>query len=138
MKSKILHVAHGPRRFLWLVPLAWAGVLFFASSLPGTSYPQVSFAYADKIVHVAVYGVFGGLLAWAARSNFAWSKAGVWGFATAVATLYGGTDEVHQMFVPNRSPDVRDLLADGLGAALGAAVAMLLISVLSARKKRDV
>ena len=39
--------------------------------------------------------------------------------AWLVATIYGVTDEWHQSFVPGRMSDVRDLLADGVGAALG-------------------
>ncbi|HEY0828507.1 MAG TPA: VanZ family protein [Bacilli bacterium] len=39
--------------------------------------------------------------------------------------LYGLTDEYHQGFVEGRSPDIKDLLNDSIGAAL----AMLFISI---------
>ncbi len=39
--------------------------------------------------------------------------------AWTIATVYGVTDEWHQSFVPGRMADPRDLLADGVGAALG-------------------
>jgi VanZ family protein len=48
--------------------------------------------------------------------------AGVWALSFLLATLYGVTDEVHQSFVPGRNPDWRDVVADGLGALLGAGV----------------
>jgi VanZ family protein len=35
-----------------------------------------------------------------------------------VCVLYGVTDEWHQSYVPMRSPDVSDLLHDGIGAAV--------------------
>lgn len=108
----------------WLAPGSWALFLFVASSLPGTSYPEVSFRFADKLVHLGIYGVLGALLAIAARANFAWSQLRLWLFAVGAASLYGATDELHQAFVPNRSPDVRDLAADMVGAALGAAVVL--------------
>jgi VanZ family protein len=40
--------------------------------------------------------------------------------AVALATAYGITDEVHQAFVPGRSPDPRDVVADAVGATAGA------------------
>jgi VanZ family protein len=43
--------------------------------------------------------------------------------ALSLASLYGATDEFHQSFVPGRSADVLDWLADTLGAALGASAA---------------
>lgn len=48
----------------------------------------------------------------------------------AIAMLYACTDEIHQMFVPGRSGEARDVLIDTAGAAAGvgmyAAVAMKL------------
>lgn len=38
--------------------------------------------------------------------------------AWAAATVYGITDEWHQSFVPGRTTDLRDVLADSAGAAL--------------------
>ena len=38
--------------------------------------------------------------------------------ATAVATLYGVTDELHQWFVPGRTAEWSDLVADATGAAV--------------------
>jgi VanZ family protein len=40
--------------------------------------------------------------------------------AVLLGILYGASDEVHQLFVPNRSSDVVDLLADTLGVMAGA------------------
>ena len=36
--------------------------------------------------------------------------------AWAVTVIYGATDEWHQSFVPGRTPDINDLLADAVGA----------------------
>lgn len=67
---------------------------------------------ADKVAHALAYAVLGALLAWA---------TGRPGLAVALATLYGVSDELHQAFVPGRTPDVLDLVADLLGATAGAA-----------------
>lgn len=46
--------------------------------------------------------------------------------AVVIASLYGASDELHQLFVPGRLCDPADWLTDTCGAALGAAVAALL------------
>ena len=40
----------------------------------------------------------------------------------AIAMLYACSDEIHQMFVPGRSGEVRDVLIDTAGAAVGVVV----------------
>lgn len=45
-----------------------------------------------------------------------WSWKGVL-LNVLICVLYGFTDEWHQAYVPNRSPDAMDLLHDGIGAA---------------------
>ena len=44
--------------------------------------------------------------------------------------MYGMTDEFHQKFVEGRSPDMKDLMNDAIGAAL----AMLFISIPSVKR----
>ncbi|WP_251213172.1 VanZ family protein [Adlercreutzia murintestinalis] len=46
--------------------------------------------------------------------------------AVVIASVYGATDEIHQLFVPDRMCDAADWLVDTVGAALGAVVAALL------------
>jgi len=59
-----------------------------------------------------------------------YSPRQVWLVVLAV-TLYGILDEIHQYFVPGRSADVYDALADASGALLGAWTMYYLIRVLS-------
>jgi hypothetical protein len=40
--------------------------------------------------------------------------------ATCIAALYGITDEFHQVFTPNRTPDWHDAVADAVGGLVGA------------------
>jgi len=37
------------------------------------------------------------------------------------SVLYGVSDEIHQIYVPGRTPDSLDVVADAVGAALGVA-----------------
>jgi VanZ family protein len=107
-------------------------LIFFASSVPGDELPG---HFWDKLVHLLVYaGLSVLLLIPLAEAHL--SRVTLTTAATAVllSTLYGAFDEVHQAFTPDRTPDVRDLLADALGAALGVA-ALLLLSVIVKRLK---
>ena len=45
--------------------------------------------------------------------------------AIGLATMYGVSDEFHQSFVPGRSPDRFDVLADCVGATIGVALGWL-------------
>ena len=41
------------------------------------------------------------------------------GWAWVVGTLYAASDEIHQLFVPGRSGQLRDVLLDSAGVAAG-------------------
>lgn len=44
------------------------------------------------------------------------------GLAILICVLYAISDEVHQMFVPGRGPQVKDVLIDSAGASVGVLV----------------
>lgn len=101
-------------------------MIFLFSSLPASTYPRPGFPAADKLVHVLLYAVLAALLATALappRSRAAPERSRrtvmLIALAAVIATLYGVTDELHQLFVPGRSSDVGDLLADAAGALIG-------------------
>jgi VanZ family protein len=96
-------------------PLALMAAIAIAShgplpvGLPGPS---------DKLVHAAVFGLLAVLWYWARRGTDGAGRAAL--TAVALAALWGALDEVHQSFVPGRTADGLDLLADAAGAALAA------------------
>lgn len=98
----------------------WCLALFWLSSQsepPIPTDPLFSFPGADKIVHGALYAVLAGLVSFGIRrSNDDPAFSIQWYAPVGFAILYGMSDEWHQSFVPNRSPDGWDLLADGIGA----------------------
>lgn len=51
--------------------------------------------------------------------------------------LYACTDEIHQIFVPGRSAQFRDVLIDTLGASFGALIAYLIIKLFVKIKARS-
>jgi len=95
--------------------VAWALFLFLQSASPDAGgllsiFPDVS----DKVAHAVAYAVLAGFLT---------LGTGRPALAVALSVAYGVTDEIHQAFVPGRTPDVLDLAADAVGAMVGAAVA---------------
>ena len=82
--------------------------------------PRVEILRYDKVVHAIVYSVLGGLFFLALRQTSSLTVGRLIVLAAAFAFIYGVTDEVHQLFVPGRSAEVYDALADGIGGMLGA------------------
>ena len=102
------------RRLLaWLPAAAWAGLIYWLSSLPTVPAPEVP--YIDKVAHFGAYGVLGALLAFAAHRSRVPLAA-----AVVLGVLYGASDEIHQMYVPGRSADVLDWCADAAGVLAAA------------------
>lgn len=101
----------------WLPAAVWAAVIFASSSIPGTNIPGVWSVWG----HLAEYAVLGGLVAAALRRDD-------WGtilLVVGLCALYGASDELHQVFVPFRTPDVLDWITDVAGAAIGTAFYLL-------------
>ena len=107
----------------WGPVAVYAGLIFYLSA---QSYPEdqlPSFLLkdvSDKVLHAVEYAGLGGLC----YRAFRWSLSGGVSscallFAVVTASLYGMTDEVHQLFVPLREASWQDWLADTIGAVIG-------------------
>ena len=75
-------------------------------------------------MHIIAFGLLGFFTARALynQDRFPqWRKYALW-LAFFLATTYGILDEYHQSFVPGRTVDVWDAVADAIGAFLGAAL----------------
>jgi VanZ family protein len=92
------------------------GAIFVVSSIPGPPIPGGS----DKSLHVLAYL---GLALTVVRALAGGLPRpiglGIAATALLITIGYGATDEVHQLFVPGRSGDVYDLMADAAGAFAG-------------------
>lgn len=112
------------RALRWVPPILYMGFIFFASSVPGDELP--SWGFWDKAEHLLAYAVLGILfLIPVAEARLTLVTPWTGAIAVLLATLYGAFDEIHQSFTPGRSPDVHDLFADFLGAAVGVVVVLL-------------
>jgi VanZ family protein len=107
----------------WGPALLWAAVIFGLSSIPGTHIPSVPVPNADKLVHAGVYVILGALCLRGIRRTSSLTGARAVLVAAAISALYGVTDELHQLFTPNRSCDWHDAAADAAGGLAGALAA---------------
>jgi len=106
-----------------LPPIAWAGVIFVLSSIPGRRLPVPSFIpNFDKIAHLGVYALLGFLIFRAGKEEWVRRPSRFWiAAACLLGILYGATDEWHQFFVPQRSCSFWDWASDIVGIVLGVA-----------------
>ncbi len=103
----------------WLPAAALALLIFILSSTPSTQFPDVDLPNLDKLIHMGVYGLLAACVAFALQGAHGLSKRfTLVATATCIAALYGVSDEWHQSFVPSRSPELLDLVADFVGAAI--------------------
>ncbi len=115
----------GISKFVWYwMPLvAYAGVIFFVSSMSKPPLPQISFQHFDKVLHATEYFVFGFILFRAlamGQEGLRPNSALFW--TVLLGAIYGASDEIHQNFVPHRSADINDFAVDVLGALAGGIV----------------
>ncbi|HVS53451.1 MAG TPA: VanZ family protein [Opitutaceae bacterium] len=100
------------RKLLW--PFVVAGLVVWASNHSQVASPDIH--GSDKVAHFCVYGLLATLVCRIGGTM----RAAIW--ALIVTSAFGATDEWHQSFVPGRTCDVFDWLADTSGAALAVAL----------------
>ena len=104
-------------RSYWGPVILFAVFIFALSSVPR---PPIlgDWEINDKYKHALLFGAFAATL-WRALSQTRFSGTALLAPLTVLFTsLYGATDEFHQLFVPGRSSDWRDWAADTVGAIL--------------------
>ena len=120
----------------WLLVVLWAAFIFYMSSCTSSNLSTGFFStfhdwlknlinsvigYHEDPVSVAChfieYTILGGLLSHALGLRLSFWKTML--FAIIVASAYGITDEIHQIFVAGRMCDPADWAVDTLGASLG-------------------
>ena len=115
-----------------LPPLAWIALSFYLSHQPSLPYPGGFDAkFISTLGHVGVFGVLAVLIWWTlGLTSLSSGRRAM--LAVLLTVAYGFMDEWHQSFVPGRTPDWRDIVADTVGATL----AMLAVLWIERRVKR--
>ncbi|MFI5211391.1 MAG: VanZ family protein [Ignavibacteria bacterium] len=104
--------------------IAWLLIIFIQSSFTAIELPKVELISADKIVHMGVYGLLTFLcyisLIHLSKPNFPGRSPFLW--SSLICMFYGASDEIHQYFVPNRSCELQDWIADAFGVIIAVAI----------------
>ena len=142
----------------WAAVILWMAFIFALSAQPREQSNQLSVGITEKIVdaveravpdreidierfnvvvrknaHFFAYLVLGVLLANGFKvAGFNGLKVYVW--AVIFCILYAVSDEVHQLFVPGRGGQVRDVIIDTAGGAVGIFIYGRLSKVAAFRK----
>lgn len=88
-----------------------------------------------KAAHISAYFILGILIFNLLKEYNLGVKKMVF-ISIGIAMLYACTDEVHQVFVSGRSGEVRDVLIDTAGAAVGVVVYAALPSIFYKRSEK--
>ncbi|MBI5286635.1 MAG: VanZ family protein [Deltaproteobacteria bacterium] len=102
----------------WIPLLSYMALIFYLSSQPLEELKLPEIWNIDKLLHVVEYGLLGFLWFRALKVSFE-STTNLYWLAFVLTLLYGISDEIHQIFVPNRSSSIFDAIADGIGGWLG-------------------
>ncbi len=109
----------GRARFLLWAPvvllLAYETYLSAQSRLPGLG---IDLPQLDKLEHASYFFLTGLIAVRAGRFGERWSRGKTAVFLVLSAVLWGCLDEIHQSFVPYRSIEIGDVLADTAGVVL--------------------
>jgi VanZ family protein len=112
--------AASSRLSLWAPVGVYCALIFALSSI--SNVPALPMRISDKTAHAVLYAGFGFLVTRALAGGIGGTLTARAVFAAlAICAVYGLSDEVHQLFVPRRMFDLRDLAADVAGGGLGSA-----------------
>ncbi len=118
-----------------------SGITQFVVRMITSVFPKVKIDIASwgflvrKLAHFLSYLVLGVLVL------NAFGRSGVRGykrilFSGIICILYAATDEIHQLYVPGRGGQIRDVLIDSLGAGTGFILYFIICWFVSKKKKR--
>jgi VanZ family protein len=104
------------RLVLWGPVFAYMAAIFYLSA---QSSPPVPGGVPDWVLHAIEYCGLGIVVFRAVATGLGTAvTAGRAQLTLLIALAYAVSDELHQMFVPYRTADVRDVLADAAGASI--------------------
>jgi VanZ family protein len=105
--------------FAWAAVVIYSVLIFVGSSIPGDRI-ELGIPGIDKLIHTVEYLILSILLFTSLKLGKTIGTKAVFWITVAGSSLYGFSDEIHQLFVPLRQFDVLDIASDVSGSILGA------------------
>ncbi|MDN5203583.1 VanZ family protein [Fulvivirgaceae bacterium BMA10] len=104
--------------------LIWVLLIAILTLTPGNSVPDVGFWYfphMDKVVHLGIFAVLVFLMIRGLRkqSSFPGIQKRAIGASILISLIYGVLIELIQIFVPFRSFEFEDVIANAVGCGTG-------------------
>src|SRR5688572_7925769 len=102
-------------RFTYLWPaVAWSLIILIITLLPGETLPEVGIFQIDKVVHFFVFAILMFLTAFGLKRGVGAENVSIsivlW--AAVYSLVLGVLVEIFQIFVPNRSFSLVDIVAN--------------------------
>lgn len=94
----------------------YSATIYWLSDQPSLPAPML-FPHQDKLIHLAAYAVMG-LLAWRCVSRLPLNQKTMMVIALIYCLIFAFTDEWHQSYIPGRTADIFDWIADAVGASI--------------------
>ena len=88
-----------------------------------------------KLAHFSIYTVVG-ILLMSFISTYKLKEGIRIIVSLVIGIIYAASDEIHQSFVPGRSPQITDVMIDTMGVLLGILLVMLCLNIFSKIKQR--
>lgn len=147
------------KKFAWLLVLLWMGCIFYLSHQSGSASSQLSSGLMNNLIHVFTsifpiqfhidhlhffirkgahffaYFILGLLVINALFKSHNWKTD--FAIALSICTVYAITDEIHQLFIPGRSGEIRDVLIDSCGATFGIGLYLIGRKIFFKRKNTE-
>ena len=132
LQSHKKYLIHLPLVIYWII-------LFVLTSLP-TGLAIETRDVSDKLLHFGAYGLLSVLLYLNLyfQNKFLLLNKYSALYTILVASVYGLLDEIHQMFVPGRSAEFLDWLADFSGSLVAVLIISYLIKKIKANELEEV
>lgn len=160
LKSWLIEMKVNKKFLHWIPVLIWMSIIFYLSHQPADESSQLSSGISAillnvlsillpldlsyfhflvrKAAHFFAYFILGLFVFHALRkhknvtaSSRLWRVAGL---AFTISVIYAISDELHQLFIPGRSCEIRDVIIDSFGALFGIALYFLFIYFMTKKK----
>ena len=106
------------RKYFIYATIVYCVLLLLASTLPGVSLPKVNILGIDKLFHFIAYTILGFL----AVNSFRNVNTSILLLIIIAGSIYGGFNEIWQMYVADRYASIYDEIANGIGMIIGSIV----------------